>query len=404
MDHDTKNLLAIIDLKRTKKSIISALCLVAVVFIFAFIGWILSGHGTIGLLRLTPIALYALIFVAVIGLTLIGLFLWYFFTSHKAGRSVENRLSVLLSVTTLICILLIPFLFIQLGGLPPARDIKPATQLSIRNASSLHFAVGSDAHFGAGANDLKQTQAMLDQISDPANKYDAFFFLGDLVEHGFSNSQWKEALDTFSTTMLRVPTRFAPGNHDTLFGGLSRYIEYCSPPAAESRDGSKLWHQVDTGNVHFLVLDVEWSAETFTQAQETWLGTQLAGIPSGDWKILMSHGFYYSSGISSSGWNWYDNPETISTFEPLFEKYGVDMVFSGHNHCLEILKHSGIYYMVCGGFGGKLDPVPTYISSSSAWLQPSQFGFADVNIEGDQANLNFRDPAARVLKTLTITK
>jgi len=80
------------------------------------------------------------------------------------------------------------------------------------------------------------------------------------------------------------------------------------------------------------------------------------------------------------------------------------MVFSGHNHCLEILKHSGIYYMVCGGFGGKLDPVPTYISSSSAWLQPSQFGFADVNIEGDQANLNFRDPAARVLKTLTITK
>jgi acid phosphatase type 7 len=269
---------------------------------------------------------------------------------------------------------------------------------------SFHFAVGSDAHFGAGTNNPGQTKAMLNQISNPANKYDAFFFLGDLVEYGFVDSHWKEALDTFSPTVLNVPTHFVAGNHDTLFGGLSRYKDYCGPPKTELQNGSKLWYRVDAGNVHFMVLDVEWSAETFTEEQGNWLEIQLSSIPDGDWKIIMSHGFYYSSGISSSGWNWFDNPETISRIASLFEKYNVDMVFSGHNHCLEILQHAGIYYVVCGGFGGKFDPVPTYISSSSIWLQPGQSGFTDVNISGDLATLNFRDPNSKVLKNLSLTK
>jgi predicted MPP superfamily phosphohydrolase len=387
-----------------KRSILFPLFALALISLFGFLGWALSSHGTIGLLRLTPIFLYVSVLIGVLGIILIGLFLWYWRLSRRGKEPGGRKLSIFLLAASVICIILFSYAFAQLEGFPHAKDIEPISQLSIPNTDgqNLHFAVGSDTQFGAGTNSPSQTLAMLGQISNPANKYDIFFFLGDLVEYGFKDSHWNEALHAFSSTTLSVPTRFVPGNHDTMFGGLSRYVDYCSPAVTESQSDSRLWYRVDVGRVHFLVLDVEWSAETFTKDQADWLETELNSIPNGDWKIIMSHGFYYSSGTTSWGWNWFDNPETISALATLFEKYGVDMVFSGHNHYLEFLQHSGVSYVVCGGFGGELDPPATYLSPSSVWLQAGQFGFVDVNINANEATLNFRDPASNVLKGFTI--
>jgi UDP-2,3-diacylglucosamine pyrophosphatase LpxH len=391
---------------KTKRLIVFPLFTLAVIFLFSFIGWALSCHGTMGLLRLIPIFLYILVLIFALGIILIGLFLWYCRLSRWGKGEGGSRLYIFLVALSTIYIVLFAYAFVLLDGFPHARDIEPVSQLSVPNTDgqNLHFAVGSDTQFGAGTNSPNQTIAMLNQISNPANEYDLFFFLGDLVEYGFKDSQWSEALQVFSPTAMTIPTRFVPGNHDTLFGGLSRYLYYCSPTTIESQNGSKLWYRVDVGRVHFLTLDVEWSAETFTKQQKEWLETQLKSIPSGDWKIIMSHGFYYSSGKTSLGWNWFDNHETISALAPLFEQYGVDMVFSGHNHYLEFLQHSGVNYVVCGGFGGKPDSAPTNISSSSIWLQSGQFGFADVSIDGNQATLNFRDPDSNILKSFTIAK
>jgi UDP-2,3-diacylglucosamine pyrophosphatase LpxH len=386
-----------------KRSILFPLFALALISLFGFLGWALSSHGTIGLLRLTPIFLYVAVVIGAIGIILIGLFIWYLLLSQRGKGPKGRKLSVFLLAASIICIAFFPTVFAQLGGFPHA-NIEPITQLSIPNTDgeNLHFAAGGDAQIGAGTNSPGKTLAMLDQISNPANKYDIFFFLGDLVEYGFKDSQWKEALKDFSSTASSVPARFVPGNHDTMFGGLSRYVAYCSPPSNETQSDSRLWYRVDVGRVHFLVLDVEWSAETFTKDQADWLETQLSSIPNEDWKIVMSHGFYYSSGTTSLGWNWYDNPETISALATLFEKYDVDMVFSGHNHYLEFLQHSGVSYVVSGGFGGKPDPPATYISPSSIWLQSGQSGFADVNINGNEATLNFRDPDSNILKSFTI--
>jgi UDP-2,3-diacylglucosamine pyrophosphatase LpxH len=387
-----------------KKSILFPLFLLAIIFLFGIAGWALSGHGTIGLLRVTPVTIYAFVLIGVLAIALIGLFAWYWRLSRGGGESGGRKLSFIILAVSILCIASVPYGFAQLGSLPHATDIKPISQLSIHETDEqkLHFAVGSDTHFGSGKNSPDQTAAMLAQISDPANKYDIFFFLGDLVEYGFKDSQWKEALDAFSPAASTVPFRFIPGNHDTLFGGLSRYIDYCGPAATESQNNSRLWYRVDVGRVHFLMLDVEWSTETFSKEQADWLETQLSNIPSGDWKIIMSHGFYYSSGSTSAGWDWFDNPETISVLAPLFERNDVDVVFSGHNHSLEFLQNSGVSYVVCGGFGGKLDLPATYISPRSIWLLSGQFGFVDVTINGNEATLDFRDPDSNVLKSFTI--
>ena len=272
------------------------------------------------------------------------------------------------------------------------------------NGESLHFAVGSDAHFGAGdaRNDL--TGKMLQQIANPSNKYNLFFYLGDLVEHGFADSQWQDALQIMSSATSTIPVKYAVGNHDTLLGGLNRYETYCDPADIPLQNGTQLWQRIDVGNVHFLVIDLEWSAEDFNAAQSEWLETQLAGIPKDDWTIVMGHGFYYASGSITDGWKWYDNPETISKLTPLFEKYGVDMVFSGHDHQLELLQKSGVSYVICGAFGGLPDQERQYVSPESVWYAGNDYAFMDVTINGSNANLIFRDPDGNEINSFVITK
>ena len=272
------------------------------------------------------------------------------------------------------------------------------------NGESLHFAVGSDAHFGASDSRNDLTVKMLQQIADPANKYNLFFSMGDLVEYGFKDGQWQEALQAMSSTTSVIPVKYAVGNHDTLLGGLNRWETYCDPAGMPLQTGTQLWQRIDVGNVHFLVIDLEWSAESFNTAQSKWLETQLASIPKDDWKIVVGHGFYYASGSITDGWKWYDNPETISKLTPIFEKYDVDMVFSGHAHQLELLQKSGISYVICGSFGGIPDTERQYVSPESVWYASSDYAFMDVTINGANANLVFRDPDGNAIYSYIVTK
>jgi hypothetical protein len=115
----------------------------------------------------------------------------------------------------------------------------------------LHFAVGSDAHFGAGTTRTDLTAKMLAQIADPSNGYNMFFYLGDLVEHGFTDNQWQQALQAMSVTTSEIPSKYVVGNHDTILGGLGRYEGYCAPAGMALQTGTRLWQRIDAGNVHF---------------------------------------------------------------------------------------------------------------------------------------------------------
>jgi hypothetical protein len=139
--------------------------------------------------------------------------------------------------------------------------------------------------------------------------------------------------------------------------------------------------RIDNGNVHFLILDVEWGVQEFTPQQKQWLVEQLAGIPKQDWCIVMSHTFYYSSGSFRDGWAWYDNSAAIRELSPIFENSGVDLVMSGHAHHAEVLRKNGVTYVIMGAFGGKPEPERAYLSQASAWYETGTYAFADVTIE-----------------------
>ena len=98
------------------------------------------------------------------------------------------------------------------------------------------------------------------------------------------------------------------------------------------------------GNVRFFALDSNY----FDQTQADWLEKALAESTE-DWKICFFHHPLYSSGGRHGS-----EVDLRAQLEPLFLKYGVQVVFAGHEHFYERLKpQKGIHYFVNGG-GAKL--------------------------------------------------
>jgi len=255
----------------------------------------------------------------------------------------------------------------------------------------LRFAASGDPHFGNSKSNNVLTIKMLDYIKEPVNNFSMLFILGDCAHLGFFDSLWKEAFEAISSCSSSIPVCYAIGNHDTLFGGLNLYQDYLCPPSSNDEKGRCLWKRIDNGNIHFIILDIEWDLRLYTPEQEAWLLEQLESIPPDDWCIVMSHTFYYCSGSYQDGWAWYDNRETIEKLTPLFEKYNVDLALSGHKHHSELLQKNGVTYIVVGSFGGPPDPEREYVSPASVWYRAGVYDFVDVTIDGSIATIVFRD-------------
>ncbi len=266
------------------------------------------------------------------------------------------------------------------------------------------FAVSSDLHFGADNANRTATQHILENVV--AQKYDMLFSLGDMVEYGLFDAQYKEAMDYMSSYVTRIPYRPAVGNHDTFFGGKSLWRDYF----ASELDGDPCdYFHIEVNGIHVFVLDLEWGTETYTRAQKKWFEAELAETSEDDWILVMNHAMYYSSGYFVDGEPWWDNQGMIAEFEDIFIEHDIDLVFSGHNHHMETLNNSGVVYNIIGTFGGHLDPnyttKPVYgEGTGSLWYLSGQHGYLDVEINGTDATLTFRSPEYVALQTFNIVE
>lgn len=270
----------------------------------------------------------------------------------------------------------------------------------------LRFGISSDVHIGAEDCNLTAVTGILETLSDPAFSYSAFFCLGDIVEMGNKDQMYQEQIEMFSPYTTHIPYRNVIGNHDGWFGGVEFWKDYFYPSNAPSNSSnSQLWHQYDFGpNIHVFNLDLEWGTETYTQAQKIWFETRLKALDPDDWIIVMNHAYYYASSTEYSGIPWYDNHEMIDTFHSLFQQYGVDVVFSGHDHQMEHIAQDGVDYFIVGAMGGVRDSDPTYFSENSQFFDNTHFGFADVQFNGLNITVSFRTPENNLLYNVTVIK
>jgi predicted phosphodiesterase len=94
------------------------------------------------------------------------------------------------------------------------------------------------------------------------------------------------------------------------------------------------------GNIEFFVLDSNY----MDRKQLDWFERAIKDSKS-DWKMAYFHHPLYSSGAAHGS-----EVDLRVLLEPLFVKYGMDVVFAGHEHFYERVKpQNGIYYFTCGG-------------------------------------------------------
>ncbi len=275
--------------------------------------------------------------------------------------------------------------------------------------NTFKFMTTSDPHFGADNANRTATYKILDQLADPANGYQSFFMLGDMVEMGNNDAQYKEACDTFSPVTTHIPFRPIIGNHDVLFGGHQFWVDYFSPDIIE--DAPRDYFHIKVNGIHIFVLDLEWGTETYTKAQKEWFEKELNETTDpDDWILVMNHCFYYSSGYLVDGSEWWDQQDMIETFKPVFEEHGIDMVFGGHNHIFEVLENGGIYYNIIGGLGGHPDRyyggegMVGQAGTGSIYYSTDIFGFLEVDIQGDTAYLTFKNPENQSVYNYTVNR
>jgi len=102
----------------------------------------------------------------------------------------------------------------------------------------------------------------------------------------------------------------------------------------------KQYYSFKKGNVRFFALDSNY----MDPKQLAWLEEELKGSGS-DWKVCFFHHPLYSSGGRHGS-----STELRLLLEPLFVKYGVQVVFQGHEHFYERLRpQKGISYFTVGG-------------------------------------------------------
>jgi len=157
----------------------------------------------------------------------------------------------------------------------------------------------------------------------------------------------------------------ALGNHDD-----AAQIQY----KAFNMNGQKYYTFKPQNGVRFFALDSNY----VDQKQIEWLDKELAASGS-DWKIAYFHHPLYSSGKTHGS-----AELQRSLIEPVFLKYGVNVVFTGHEHFYERIKpQKGIAYFIIGS-SSKLRRGDLEKSALTVYGNDSDYAFMLVEIAGDE--------------------
>jgi len=159
--------------------------------------------------------------------------------------------------------------------------------------------------------------------------------LGDNVYGGKSPAELQKKFEIPYKPLLDAGVQFyaALGNHDD---SNERFYKFFNMNGQQ-------YYSFKKDNVHFFALDSNY----LDPKQLTWLEKELADARTTDWKICYFHHPLYSSGAFHGS-----STELRTVLEPLFVKYGVHVVFAGHEHVYERVKpQKGIYYFTEGASG-----------------------------------------------------
>ncbi|HUT15387.1 MAG TPA: metallophosphoesterase family protein [Anaerolineae bacterium] len=211
--------------------------------------------------------------------------------------------------------------------------------------TSFSFAVIGDTH--GGVYEFPRRKRDIDAAhrhavdTIAALSPDFYLHLGDLVQDGGDLAAWDEFFAVQRQLIRGVPIFPALGNHER---NHQYYFDLFYLP------GNERWYSFDYGNAHFISLEVDGYADIASDGpQYRWLESDLAGTRQ-TWKFVFFHFPAYSGGDYGS------DLEVQAYLVPLFRRYGVDIVFNGHEHNYQRNVVDGLTYLETSGGGGMIRP------------------------------------------------
>ncbi len=233
--------------------------------------------------------------------------------------------------------------------------------------------------------------------------------LGDITDSGQRDKKFEWNFEYFAgVTQLfsRIPVFTVPGNGES---DLHWYRYFHNYPDPEN------YYTFQYGNAQFFMLDSNEKIEPTSQ-QYKWLEEQLQ-ISKATWKIVCHHHCTYSSDENDYNDTWkgeasYFIHKNVKEAIPLYEEYGIDIVFFGHVHAYErshplrsdkISQDNGVIYIESGGGGGNLEdfaPHPSFFSRKTY----RGHHYCVVNIAGPTLELQMITSEGSTRDSMTLKK
>jgi hypothetical protein len=211
---------------------------------------------------------------------------------------------------------------------------------------------------------------------------------GDLVGSGSNDSEWDTFFEIEAPLLAHAPLYPSPGNHEQ---DDPRYFDAFALP------GNERWYTFDAGPARFIELQLDGRTDYQEGSEQyTWLQTTLAANTQ-PWLFVFFHYPPYSD-LNEEG------PEILArrVLTPLFERYGVDVVFNGHHHDYQRREVNGVLYVVTGGGGAPIYPVTNASGELASFYNGPHFVL--LTLQGGQLNGQAISDVGEVIDTFSLTQ
>jgi len=157
-------------------------------------------------------------------------------------------------------------------------------------------------------------------------------YAGDIINRAGSDMEWNDWFSAGSYLFATIPQILTPGNHDYKDGVLDKHwaLQFAQPQnGPKGLEGTCFF--VDYPNLKLISIDSAVGSELENEngremtVQKAWLDSVLR-TNTQKWVVVTTHLPFYSTKDTR------DNPQLRKHFQPILEKYKVDLVLTGHDH------------------------------------------------------------------------